>query len=899
MGKARREYRAAHQLGTIDNILQSQSPAHRDNRAAVRTEKRASSDARIQSSSPRSKLQDRITRGEHSQQSRQTSSDNQGTFRHREQDRLCSNQRTTQAHSSRLLPKSKHERRSHSPQHGRYWRADSDRSNVPKLVEKKQESSKGLSVSKQSWGKRKRETNKVEDEQQHKQIRKKPRATSPAIQHRGQVLLQSSVETKRDATDISTITTIPQRKSRFHSVSKPLVQFVNPPSSNATPERESHLASAQNSTPVAINRTQAEINVLLPAGATHGNPKKRHRDETESAGESAKRSRRIKEVKTANPERGLSPASFTRQQTRKILKRKTQQQTSSARKAQAQAVRPESSFAPVTPNHECDLNFRDYHHDSVPVLYSSMIQHANDTELLNSPSEMLVLDALTAIDESSKPHTRATTIELLGRSPNMNYSTKVLNDVDLYLLESEPENQLHVATDRGLLPAAEYLKLIGVPETQPVRFEGRIPPWARAALCAREERRVVHAWGKYNTVREGSALKSHQIALMMENNVKAREQRGKEIISPALRKPERESTARVISEVHDEPQPAEVEAAPLAEVPGKLTTEDEPREIEILEAEPGHLPLPAGSAVIVYKIDVDDVWAYGRLCGTKKLGRFPISFTCPLDWSLDRFAGTDDKLRRPLAESTDPSEKGWNGLTHWMQQQGHREGPTWNETLAAVATKAKQERDRSMTARRTNTSIEPTSSEDVKVTKMLSAGIQADEALNNEPRADVKTAAIAAALIAMIPASEYNSQTSLRKASEEKPQSKAAHDTQNDRNSGPQVIVAADSTEAAMDGARARNATSTIPVARKDAELATQSGSSSATGHEVREAVLEGDAGGPKILSQAEQKVEGAGANGGDTVAVAPRDPFTVPRYNPFARNDDIEYDWGNSDEEL
>ena len=46
-----------------------------------------------------------------------------------------------------------------------------------------------------------------------------------------------------------------------------------------------------------------------------------------------------------------------------------------------------------------------------------------------------------------------------------------------------------------------------------------------------------------------------------------------------------------------------------------------------------------------------------------------------------------------------------------------------------------------------------------------------------------------------------------------------------------------------------------------------------------------------------EGAVDAVDADNDDTST--PRNPFTVPRYDPFTRNDDIEYDWGDSDEEL
>lgn len=38
---------------------------------------------------------------------------------------------------------------------------------------------------------------------------------------------------------------------------------------------------------------------------------------------------------------------------------------------------------------------------------------------------------------------------------------------------------IHVATEQGLIPAVDYLDLLGVSATQPVHFEGEKPTWAQ------------------------------------------------------------------------------------------------------------------------------------------------------------------------------------------------------------------------------------------------------------------------------------------------------------------------------------------------------------------------------------------------------------------------------------
>ncbi|KAJ4319526.1 hypothetical protein N0V94_003861 [Neodidymelliopsis sp. IMI 364377] len=288
------------------------------------------------------------------------------------------------------------------------------------------------------------------------------------------------------------------------------------------------------------------------------------------------------------------------------------QRTAPHQRPRAQAVQPESSFAPVAPNPECDFKLLDYDDNSVPVLYSATITHTDSTELLNSPPEELIFDALDAVERGFKPDRYGwpSAIGLLGRKPNKDMPTKVLNDIDLYLHESD--GKLYVATDQGLIIVAQYLKLIGVPDTQPVRFNGRIPPWAKAALNAREKRRVVRSFG---LSRETAGLK----------------------------------TAKRVSEEHD-----------------------------------GNLSLKLGSSIVVYKIDENDEWAYGRSCEEDKKGWFPISYTCPVDWSLDRFSGSNAALlNMPLPNSNDKEEKDWRGLLHWYRQKGFPEPTPVVTTVAA------------------------------------------------------------------------------------------------------------------------------------------------------------------------------------------------------------------------
>jgi hypothetical protein len=346
------------------------------------------------------------------------------------------------------------------------------------------------------------------------------------------------------------------------------------------------------------------------------NVKKRQRNDTEVVAQSPKRLRQSSDT--------IPPLTCTTTKAAALvtegsdsaapasMKLAGKQRTAPHQRPRAQAVQPESSFAPVAPNPECDFKLLDYDDNSVPVLYSTTITHTDSTELLNSPPEELVFDALDAVERGFKPDQYGwpSAIGLLGRKPNRDMPTKVLSDIDLYLHESD--GKLYVATDQGLIIVAQYLKLIGVPDTQPVRFNGRIPPWAKAALNAREKRRVVRSFGSF---RETAGSK----------------------------------TAERVSEERD-----------------------------------GNLSLKLGSSVVVYKIDENDEWAYGRSCEDDKKGWFPISYTCPVDWSLDRFSGSNAALLdMPLPNSNDKEEKDWQGLLHWYRQKGFPE-PTPVVTTAAA-----------------------------------------------------------------------------------------------------------------------------------------------------------------------------------------------------------------------
>ena len=94
-----------------------------------------------------------------------------------------------------------------------------------------------------------------------------------------------------------------------------------------------------------------------------------------------------------NSAEGMSRRLRVSNNVKSIVERRSQP----LQRPQARVVQPDSSFAPVARNPLCNLEFLDYDNSSVPVLYSTKIQHTRSTELQNCPSIDLVNDALDAI----------------------------------------------------------------------------------------------------------------------------------------------------------------------------------------------------------------------------------------------------------------------------------------------------------------------------------------------------------------------------------------------------------------------------------------------------------------------------------------------------------------------
>ncbi|KAF2824864.1 hypothetical protein CC86DRAFT_456837 [Ophiobolus disseminans] len=140
------------------------------------------------------------------------------------------------------------------------------------------------------------------------------------------------------------------------------------------------------------------------------------------------------------------------------------------------------TYAPTLPNTDFKHSYAPYDDDSVLVLHSAEIQrHSSDAALLNRPTVQLKVEALMLLERGLKAHD-------MGRSKDVRRTgpTRIIGDCDLYLRN----NQIHVATESGLLLAADYLKLAGIPETAKVRFNGVKPAWMKAFLAQRIVRRI-------------------------------------------------------------------------------------------------------------------------------------------------------------------------------------------------------------------------------------------------------------------------------------------------------------------------------------------------------------------------------------------------------------------------
>ncbi|KAG9190810.1 hypothetical protein G6011_08898 [Alternaria panax] len=178
------------------------------------------------------------------------------------------------------------------------------------------------------------------------------------------------------------------------------------------------------------------------------------------------------------------------------------------------------------------ITFVNYDAYSIPLLCSHSIEHGYPFKIMDRPSEklkrsfdneseteifsrkMLVLRQ-EALRLSRK---RFWTSEDLGRKITLKSEPpRVISDCDLYLYDGK----VYVATEQGLLLVAVYLKLIGVPDTQPVRFDGHQPAWMGLITARPERRRVLKTWEPTLVLREGGCIRimSGSIVVVYEHGI--------------------------------------------------------------------------------------------------------------------------------------------------------------------------------------------------------------------------------------------------------------------------------------------------------------------------------------------------------------------------------------------
>jgi hypothetical protein len=467
-------------------------------------------------------------------------------------------------------------------------------------------------VKRPSSAKRKRTAADESSDEEHLGPAKKQRPNHPMHKRPKRPVLHTGVESETVSPQSTATTTSPVVKGQHHSECETSPQLPTRPSSNGSPEQEigSKQTPATNSIfpPTPAEKSCSGRTIPRSVGA-EPTSRKRQRDDDVGLCEESKGLRQLKASGSTRswqqPLLGLSP---------------TPKQTRRDPRVLAHAVRPESSFASVIPNHACELKFLDYLHDSVPTLCSLMIAHGSDTDLINKPSGTLVVNALAIIGPSVNPQAERgwpSAIELPGRTVSATNAVRAVNDVDLYLHEQVSE--LCVAIDRGLITVTTYLELIGVSKRQPVRVEGCVPSWARATLRNPEKRRIVwqekFSAGKIEVVPHDTVIVPHQLTLTLQIHVEVMKER-----------------AHIKAWEEQTRQQQEGRLGP--HIPGFKEKQEQQTKvgaIQILTAEPGNLPLRAGSVVLVYAIDDEDNWAYGRLSGTDIMGRLQMAFTCPLD----------------------------------------------------------------------------------------------------------------------------------------------------------------------------------------------------------------------------------------------------------------------------
>ncbi|KAH9873286.1 hypothetical protein J1614_005684 [Plenodomus biglobosus] len=135
----------------------------------------------------------------------------------------------------------------------------------------------------------------------------------------------------------------------------------------------------------------------------------------------------------------------------------------------------------VEPNPEYVLHYKPYDFTSVLLMASFHIAHDEKAE--ESVDRWYILNQ-QAMDMYKRPWNS----QDFGRGMvNKSLPARIINDCDLYYCDDQ---KIYVATEMGLLLVADYCKAIGVPDEQPVRFEGRKPKWAKKLEAGRHYRRV-------------------------------------------------------------------------------------------------------------------------------------------------------------------------------------------------------------------------------------------------------------------------------------------------------------------------------------------------------------------------------------------------------------------------
>lgn len=330
--------------------------------------------------------------------------------------------------------------------------------------------------------------------------------------------------------------------------------------------------------------------------------------------------------------------------------------------------------------------------------------------------------------------------------------------------------------------------------------------------------------------------------------------------------------------------------------------------------------------------------AYGRLSGTNIMGRLQMAFTCPLDWSLDRFAATNDALNQPLRNSEDPEWRDWRGFYHWVRQEGFAAGPTWEQTVAAGIAEARADKARLLAARESRARSETSSTPEIAEAQPEHDPPQISSSDKQSPRLTI-TARTAAA-----PSAEIVASTTIK--DEVEGATPVLLSPNVDEDVGSDLVEDGQAESPIEDLSKGKVETNVflVPGGGEHVEASAESSqgqqqqqkrdisSVSAADQELREAehneemievntdspdaTTERDRGDisadPVITTEDEAPdAKGAGADREAEVQTSEEEvrattdtpihenPFTKPRMDLWTRNDDIEYDWGDSDEEM